>query len=302
MKYDYKDSERFFGALYAGVYGYYEVRSLPSGKQSFHKDMSGLVNSPLHHDGDIYFGVGIRKEAKGGNDGISAIPAIWAEFDFKDYGGSKRATEWTIKQVKHKPSLINFSGNGYHCYWRIGNGGIPITTDTTRLRVEGILKGFARAVGADVKATNLERILRVPGTWNLKDKHRPKKVENIYCGSSTYDISQFDEFWVEPQQKVKVAVHNHVSDYNTGISGDIERLIKNSPSVGDLWAGRKSSGDTSRSGMDFSLAMTLANLEVQPHDIATALMNFEYGKARIEGDRYIQHTVDRAVTFCMDRR
>lgn len=64
------------------------------------------------------------------------------------------------------PSAIVNSGNGLQLYWRL-NG------ECQNLEaIEDINRGVRDAVGADSGTWNADRLLRVPGTWNLPDKRK----------------------------------------------------------------------------------------------------------------------------------
>ena len=56
-------------------------------------------------------------------------------------------------------------------------------------------------------------------------------------------------------------------------------------------------GDQSRSGNDFSLAMNLAFKGYTIPQIGAVLLAYKHGKARIEGARYLDYTINRAVNY-----
>lgn len=284
----------FFESLYDyEPGGYVELRSIPSRKQSFHK-ATDAWKYISEHSGNIYFGVGLRASERGGDANISNIPAVWAEFDFKDFGGSRKVAELKIKQIELKPSIINHSGNGYHCYWKL-DGGLDIIPRNVEY-VKKIIYGFASSVGGDTKSTNLERILRVPGTKNLKDERRPKDVTCIYSHPRAYNISEFEEYMMDTPVKIgaeSISVGSFGSDPPPRLYKDL--AVNKWLQI--VWRGERTSGDTSRSGNDFALAIRLFKLGYTPEEVCACLMAYEHGKAPIEQRRYIDFTVGRAKAY-----
>jgi len=79
-----------------------------------------------------------------------------------------------LKQYRIKPSYIVSSGNGFHVYFhfqRMYEYGVDEWNEFQRALVE-LAKG-------DPQAKDMTRLLRFPGTINLKDKANPKPVEII---------------------------------------------------------------------------------------------------------------------------
>lgn len=284
----------FFDALYDyRVYGNVEIRSIPDRVQTFHSPSKAFEGIKFH-TGNIYFGVGLRKSSRGGDDAVCNLPALWVEFDFKDFGGSKRAAEYKIKQCPHPPSIINTSGNGYHCYWKL-KGGLDIHPHN-REDVKKILYGFAKFAGGDTKSTNLERILRIPGTENLKDIKNPKPVDMIYHNDRAYLIDDFKQYAGILPEKTAVTNVIHVVPDEKALAMFRYDMDKDQ-NLKRLWNGGKLGGDQSRSGNDFSLAMNLAFKGYTIPQIGAVLLAYEHGKARIEGARYLDYTINRAVNY-----
>lgn len=66
-----------------------------------------------------------------------------------------------------KPSMIVNSGRGIHLYWRINNA--PYGALATWQELEDYLYKKLKYLGADIKATDGARVLRLPGTINTKN-------------------------------------------------------------------------------------------------------------------------------------
>lgn len=144
---------------------------------------------------------------------IAAVNALFAEYDGKDYvwvweyaqylpenlymlsqverrRAVKKAKEEAFYRAPQKykaralakvndlyylPSVVIDSGGGYHCYWLLRQ---PVPVDEcNRSDLQILQHAWVRMVGADSGASDLRRVLRLPGTHNMKagfGKHPPK--------------------------------------------------------------------------------------------------------------------------------
>lgn len=102
---------------------------------------------------------------------------VWLEADFAEHGHKgKTVPEATIrkalKEFPHKPSVILKSGGGIQVYWLLRE----VAEGEDLWRVKAINKALAKFFGADPQSVDLARILRVPGSMNIK-YNPPRKVE-----------------------------------------------------------------------------------------------------------------------------
>jgi hypothetical protein len=109
-------------------------------------------------DKNVYFGVYTRLGKNGTAVGCMTTKVIWADYDNKSLAEVKRKIK--EKGVPEASLYVN-SGHGVHAYWilkeRIGD-------DATL-----IAKAIVMRTGADPKSAEKARIMRLPGTYNLKD-------------------------------------------------------------------------------------------------------------------------------------
>lgn len=150
----------------------------------------------------IYFGVGVRTHAlprerriskqtgkpymmqpRGGKEHVLCLPALYAEID-------NPSTD-AISDLYWKvaiPSIVVRSGGGWHGYWLLNE---PLyVTDENRATVDRMLRGLARAVGADMHSAELARILRLPGTVNTKPDRGAIKCEVVAHYGNRYHIDE----------------------------------------------------------------------------------------------------------------
>src|SRR5262245_19911338 len=153
--------------LFGNTKGNIEIRCLPSRSQLFSRgkqEILSFIKAHLHEN--VYFGVCTRRDRDGSKDGVLELPALWADIDFKDLAGGENEAREVVKSFPLTPSIIVNSGHGYHPYFILKE---PIAAT---LDVEAYLKGISKALRADAAAAELARVLRVPATFNYKNKEK----------------------------------------------------------------------------------------------------------------------------------
>jgi hypothetical protein len=129
-------------------------------------------------DVNVYFGVHPATRRKGQHeratlDDIAAINCLFAEFDAKDFDGGKPAVLAHVDALFPAPSVVIDSGGGYHCYWLL-LAPFVLATDQDREHAQSVQRAWVAFVGGDPGAKDLARVLRVPGSRNLKYDDRPE--------------------------------------------------------------------------------------------------------------------------------
>jgi hypothetical protein len=167
------------------------LRFLPSAENRFvplvkMNTIPFIINS--HRNQNCYFGVATRVEGDGSKEGISEIPSLWCDIDVIKGSPSYDQFVQTYKDFPLKPSIFVESGGGDHLYWLLKE---PATKEDIP-RVEGLLKRIAIHLGGDKVAAEAARILRVPGTYNLK--YTPKRRVTIghFHPEKQYILDDFD--------------------------------------------------------------------------------------------------------------
>jgi hypothetical protein len=160
----------------------------------------------LTEDKQVFFGALPRTEkllnGRKGTKGQTAHGHVaWVDIDFQDNTDkSKEAILEIVKAFSPSPSLIVYSGNGFHVYWLFDKRYSP-------QEIESANKGIANTLAVELKVNadscgNCDRMLRLPGSLNLKDlqvkksctvveRHpeRKYKLEEL----PTLEVSQFDQ-------------------------------------------------------------------------------------------------------------
>jgi len=136
---------------------------------------------PLDNE-DIYFGVFTRTEASGKAAACGVTRAIWCDYDNMTLASVKGAM---LDSGAPTPSIYINSGHGIHAYWILSDPATPSEAIP-------IVKGLASATGADPKATDTARIMRVPGTFNNKGERVACKI--IEQNEARYSLDRFENY------------------------------------------------------------------------------------------------------------
>lgn len=223
-------AEEFLRAIWGEGPGIAEFTSIgPKGLKSFPftypESLKSLIDIVPNHnkESNVYMGVVLRKEkwprhtgrknSKGEeivdyrgteDNALSSNCVAFAEIDFTGMGHkvhAKTIPEDEAKKRLHafprKPSIVVKSGGGIQMYWL---GKEPIEGDEL-WRMKAINKAIAIHLGADTQSVDLARILRIPGSMNVK--YTPPRLCHItwWHPEFTYTLDDFDFLPVEDPHK-----------------------------------------------------------------------------------------------------
>lgn len=184
-----EQQKKFVDTLYAKCTdGFIEIRhqknNIITGRAWIPVTAIAIPSQPI--DENIYIGVATRQEGKGTKDALIQIPAVWVDVDFN--GISEAVAKKRLNEFKLKPSIHVHSGHGWHLYWvwgaPAGSNDIP--------KIEEINKALAYYFDGDSAAVDASRILRLPGTQNVKYTY-PRSATLIHSDASRlYQFSDFD--------------------------------------------------------------------------------------------------------------
>lgn len=178
-----------------------------------------------HASKDFFIAPVVYKEKEGKKGSLSYVTALYADFDtFKgdslknmdeeSAAKSKKDMIDILKKLDFKPSEIVSSGNGLHVYWRLEK---PLQINDNIQMIEAALKALAKLpcdFSGDIAATTLGHTLRLPGTFNRKDKNNHKVCETIFR-----DEANFYNF----EDICKTLKINVAKDFNKGESSMFDR-------------------------------------------------------------------------------
>lgn len=196
----------FLTSLYAGVtaQGWVEFRYLKGGAKHWmpwpvfegHPDLFTPDRAPAGRD--VYFGVALRKDQTSGKaENCKPTRLVWVDVDLADHpdltGGLHKDTlHQTAPEelAEYKATLLAQSINtladhGLSIRAAVDSGhGVQLYLAreyaTDQADTERFNRALAHLLGGDLKSTDLARILRVPGTHNLKNPARPLPVQVLF--------------------------------------------------------------------------------------------------------------------------
>ncbi|HVF00289.1 MAG TPA: primase C-terminal domain-containing protein [Rubrobacteraceae bacterium] len=191
-----RDAERFLGLLHyeLGAEELIEIRhklpgeGQPMCKKFFaHPAEAARYATTLVND-DVYAGVAPRRGEDGTKAGVKRLWEIWGDLDCRG-GHSRESRLQQIKALPYHPSIVVWSGGGYHVYWLLWE---PAEGPETMDQAELIMQRLAKGLDGD-PVHDRSRILRVPGTKNFKYREpRSVEIEALYP-DRRYELAQLQE-------------------------------------------------------------------------------------------------------------
>ena len=150
---------------------------------------------------EVFFGPAIRGKDLGSqrsdDNNVLMTKSFWVDIDSPDkdlpadqkLSAAKKLLDDFIDALAGydlEPSYVVESGHGYHVYFALNRFLDPTNTDwqKTQFALVTLAKG-------DLQARNAGRLLRVPGTYNYKDRDNPKPVQIIHASGKIFAADDF---------------------------------------------------------------------------------------------------------------
>jgi len=129
---------------------------------------------------DVYFGVCRRWGNVGDAAHLLEAMCLWQDLDGKNWDKEDpiRGKQLILDALKIRlpeylqPSIIIDSGHGVHLYFLLVEPW-PLADQKDRVRFTAHLRGLAHYLGSDMGSTDPARIMRLPGTMNVKEPTKP---------------------------------------------------------------------------------------------------------------------------------
>ena len=187
---------------------------------------------------NVYVGVHPTAKRKGAHGratvaDVTAVNCLFAEFDAKDHG-DKAAIEAHLDNLwRHAampwPTAIIDSGGGYHCYWLLER--TAMIDDSNRGELAALQRGWVAFVGGDPAASDLARVLRLPGTTN--HKYEPARPVTIIeaDGRRLYRLEDFAQLsppieTQAPRPTIRPATGAHDRYAAAALAGELDALAR----------------------------------------------------------------------------
>jgi len=309
--------DKMFSQALKNRYGEIEIRTFTTGQppgQYFCqtiKDASDIAFSLCNSGIDVYFGVNPRVGKKGKKENVHYVSAFHAEVDYGSDGHKKKSDYESyddaitaVIKFKPQPTLINLSGGGLHCYWVLDN---PIKVDEVGVaELESINKYFIKELGGDKGTHNLDRVLRIPGTYNFKLPNNPREVRVVDSNGPVYSFEDFKSF-IKVDEPIPRAPskHNKVEAVENMQSvsweGDIAALSV-SDRIKKLIEHGNDGTYPSRSEADQAVVTSLVHKGLSESEIKSIFQSYPEGIGQKymehkSPDKYLRHNITKAKEF-----
>ena len=223
---------------------------------------------------DLYAGVGLSPKDYGSKNRchaneIAGITGFWADIDILDEVHKKENLPASLEEAKslfpEPPTCVIHSGHGIQAWWLFREPWI-FENDDERFKAQAMCQAWhhrllerATARGWVIDATfDLSRILRIPGTKNLKDPKDVRDVELIEQEWTTrYEPEDLvPAIVVEKKERVEAEIGRIMLRPDAAPPTEKwEALMSAEPKFKKSWNhDRKDLSDQSPSSYDFSLA------------------------------------------------
>ena len=203
---------QFMEAIFAGASDYIEIREIDQDgkvKQRFFR-VEELRDYKPPIDKNVYFGVYGRSVKDGSAKSCTSTGALWADYD--DGRSLPEVKDSIARAGLPEPSTTVNSGHGFHCYW--------LLTERTTKDVTSLLRAIVDKTGADPKPTDRARVMRLPGTMNVKGEPVPCEIMEMY-GFMKYPLGDFTAvLGVETEEPNLIPYLKKKSPVRLGIEAD----------------------------------------------------------------------------------
>lgn len=155
------ETQEFITLLHGDCGDLLVVREIPAqgrAEQHFMRLDSALTYIPPTNT-NVYIGMFGHNSKDATADTATSAGAVWADFD--DTGDAAEVMARIRSAGLPQPSLTVSSGRGIHTYWLLAKRARPG-------EVVPVLKALAAALGSDSSVCDAARIMRLPGSLNLK--------------------------------------------------------------------------------------------------------------------------------------
>lgn len=196
------------------------------------------------------------------------LPALWVDLDDVSVDeGYQR-----LMSIPVMPSFVVRSGGGVHGYWLLSNP--PAITAENRHYIKRTIHGLAVYANGDVKARDLARIMRVPGTVNTKPGRDNAPCEVIEHLPGRYRFDQLADVFSRYAPREELIPHRAIptAPADHKLPSVTRKYLDNPPAHGErnarLYAAARGCNDA-------GLSQAEAEQMLLPVAAATGLEHYE---------------------------
>lgn len=184
----------------------------------------------LNEDGyHIYLRMGISSERNARKVNIISIPALWIDIDEPGESGFQKA-----RAFEAWPNIVVSTGGGWHSYWLLAEP-IHIVDDASRESVERTIEGMLLTCGGDRHVKDITRILRLPGTINVKPERNRARCEVVEYLPGRYHFEDLEELYAPLGAPAPLKVTRYIPPeaFSTELPKYVHDYILSGASVGE---------------------------------------------------------------------
>jgi hypothetical protein len=262
----------------------------------------------LNQDGyNVYFVVNtsrvVDKESGVGSNyssdnHIVASDLCFVDFDLKDkaYSSKQEFIELGLPKLSHTPHVVVDSGNGIHAYWQVKSWSLKSEKD--RDLFKNIQQRLIKLLNTDKSGCNPSRIMRLPGTYNVKSGWKSRKLCQIvsYSPGQPYSHKKLEKTLPPlPRGRPKSKVKYNGVEISDQLTDRIELLKMFCPQIAKLIRAKRAVGKKSRSEDDFRLGLMLMTAFVPDNEIATVISLNAKAQSypdKVKRQRYVGRTME----------
>lgn len=202
--------------------GYIQVMQLEDNKVVNLKNYKGISIKEAVEDytgqENIFITPNTSYNGKRNSGAIRQLRALYIDLDNREYGFNDlvyRVWDLVNEGKVPEPTMVVSSGRGAHIYWRVEHA--PYQAIATWQELEDYLWYQLKGLGADRKATDPSRILRLPDTINSRNNKECKvMIINNKITYSMYDLREKYLKWKPKgfkQEVVKEVINNKIIEH-----------------------------------------------------------------------------------------
>lgn len=267
---------------------------------------AGKKVAELAKEQDVYFGIGLSPKDYGKAkrckiEDISGLYGLHIDLDYLHgvHTNTNLAPSYEdavafvsgVLPPHLKPSLIVHTGHGIHAHWIFKEPWI-FEDAAERKRASKLstefcltLKGHAAAKGWHLDSTfDLARVLRIPGTWNRKNKKNPIEVTAVHVSEARFNPEDFEEVISEEardQQILSESIDPSKNPLGIVISifaepsrEKMETMLETNDRFREAYEMRDRRKDQSPSSYEMSLANIAVDYGWSSQEVANLLISF----------------------------
>lgn len=182
--------ETLFSTCSGGVV---ELRAYPAGTRTWAalgewRSLGPFVTEQVRAGQNVALGIATRQNTTSGtSSNLRELPAIFADIDRPPDKACQR-----LECFPFRPSYVVDSGQHVHCYWLLKEPA-DLSQSSERATAISVLRRLSAHLHGDTGATDLSRVLRLPGSLSFKYAE-PRPVRVLDEQPTATNLSELDDF------------------------------------------------------------------------------------------------------------